>query len=77
MGKSFTLNDSCWYLNVLQYLNQVDAQNLDVELMGSLGFSIDQLMELAGLSVACSVLDAYPCEKFKRVLVVCGPGSKL
>jgi NAD(P)H-hydrate epimerase len=59
----------------VQYLNQTDAQNLDVELMGHLGFSIDQLMELAGLSVACAVYDAYPINQFKRILVICGPGS--
>jgi hypothetical protein len=35
------------------YLNAQDALNLDQELMGpDYGFSIDQLMELAGLSVA-------------------------
>ena len=36
----------------LQYLGQEDAQNIDKELMTDPGFSIDQLMELAGLSVA-------------------------
>ena len=41
-------------------LNQKDAQQLDVELMASPGFSIDQLMELAGLSVACAVQKQYP-----------------
>ena len=42
----------------------------------SLGFSIDQLMELAGLSVACAVFDAYPKARFSRILAICGPGSK-
>lgn len=44
--------------------------------MGHLGFSIDQLMELAGLSVACSFLRAFPLKDGNRnVLVVCGPGN--
>lgn len=30
--------------------------------MGPLGFSVDQLMELAGLSVACSLAAEYPVE---------------
>ena len=37
------------------------------------GFSVDQLMELAGLSVASALVDAYP--KSKRVLIVAGPGN--
>jgi NAD(P)H-hydrate epimerase len=46
---------------------------IDEELMGSqLGFSLDQLMELAGLSVASAVSSEYgKC----RVLVVAGPGN--
>jgi NAD(P)H-hydrate epimerase len=38
---------------------------IDEELMGPLGFSVDQLMELAGLSVATSLAAEYPVEKFK------------
>lgn len=33
--------------------------------MGPLGFSVDQLMELAGLSVATSLASEYPAERFK------------
>ena len=36
-------------------LNQADAIQVDVDLMQEPGFSIDQLMELAGLSCACAV----------------------
>jgi len=54
-------------------LNQVDAQDLDVELMTQPGFSIDQLMELAGLSVACAVAAAYA--PGSRVLAIAGPGN--
>ena len=39
---------------------QREAQALDEELMGPLGFSVDQLMELAGLSVACATATEYP-----------------
>ena len=43
--------------------------------MASPGFSVDQLMELAGLSVAEAVHDAYSRELHARVLCVCGPGN--
>ena len=48
---------------------------IDEELMGPLGFSVDQLMELAGLSVACSLASEYPPASHKRVLVIAGPGN--
>ena len=59
------------------YLNAQDAADLDVELMSTPGFSLEQLMELAGLSVAESVYivgseDANNNMKKKRVLLVCG-----
>lgn len=60
---------------MLKYLNQVEATQMDVDLMGAeQGFSTDQLMELAGLSVAEAVVDAWAGEK-QKVLVVCGPGN--
>ncbi len=43
--------------------------------MGPLGFSVDQLMELAGLSVASSILAEYPPSKYSRILIVAGPGN--
>ncbi|PNH06863.1 Pyridoxine/pyridoxamine 5'-phosphate oxidase [Tetrabaena socialis] len=74
------------------YLSQADAIAVDVELMGpSLGFSVDQLMELAGLSVASALAAEYPPEVVaaaaaggggggggvtrRRVLVLAGPGN--
>ena len=48
---------------------------IDEELMGPLGFSVDQLMELAGLSVACSVAVEYPAASHGRALVIAGPGN--
>lgn len=53
------------------------AQKIDEELMGAAGaFSIDQLMELAGLACAQTLATVYPREKYSRVLVGCGPGNQ-
>ncbi|CAJ1427122.1 unnamed protein product, partial [Effrenium voratum] len=54
-------------------LGQQEAIAIDEELMSTPGFSVDQLMELAGLSVASAVADAYPAAK--QVLIVAGPGN--
>ena len=54
---------------------QEEAAAIDEELMGPLGFSVDQLMELAGLSVACSVASEYPATSHSRILVIAGPGN--
>lgn len=55
-------------------LSRAAAIALDVELMGHIGFKIDQLMELAGLGVAQCVADSFaPC----KVLVIAGPGRCL
>lgn len=43
--------------------------------MSTGGFSIDQLMELAGLSVSQAVFKLQPLSKGKRILVACGPGN--
>lgn len=56
-----------------RYLSAKEAQRLDQELMdpaGECGFTLAQLMELAGLSVAQVVHDAYP--SIQRILVVAG-----
>ena len=58
------------------YLDARSAAALDEELMSKPGFSIDQLMELAGLAVASAVEDAYPLrDGNRRVLVVAGSGN--
>ncbi len=57
------------------FLDQKQAQSIDDELMSTLAFSIDQLMELAGLSCAQSVEQKYNKSKYERVLVICGPGA--
>lgn len=57
------------------YLKQQEAAGIDETLMGPLGFSVDQLMELAGLSVATSIYEVYKPGEYSRVLTVCGPGN--
>jgi len=45
--------------------------------MGAVGaFSIDQLMELAGLACAQTVATVYDVKRYNRVLVCCGPGNQ-
>ncbi|KAI0172586.1 YjeF N-terminal domain-like protein [Hypoxylon sp. FL1284] len=51
------------------------AAALDKELMSTGAFSIDQLMELAGLSVSQVVYRVHPPNKGNRILVACGPGN--
>ncbi|CAK9163594.1 unnamed protein product [Ilex paraguariensis] len=59
----------------ITYLSQREAAEIDEELMGPLGFSVDQLMELAGLSVASAIAEVYRSNEYNRVLVICGPGN--
>ncbi|XP_074422402.1 NAD(P)H-hydrate epimerase isoform X1 [Larus michahellis] len=58
---------------------QEEAQAIDQELFTEYKFSVDQLMELAGLSCATAIAKAYPPSSFTTsqptVLVVCGPGN--
>eukprot|EP00877_Chromochloris_zofingiensis_P011471 jgi/Chrzof1/6578/Cz19g01210.t1 len=58
------------------YLSQKSAVELDKELMGpEVSFSVDQLMELAGLSVASATYEEFRKDTHPRVLVVSGPGN--
>lgn len=50
------------------------ARALDVELMTVPGFSLDQLMELAGLSVAQALMYVFS-QNATRILAVAGPGN--
>lgn len=62
----------------MKYLNQHEAISVDEELFNEYKFSVDQLMELAGLSCAHVINDCYgsPQSTVKRkVLVCCGPGN--
>ncbi|PPS13397.1 hypothetical protein GOBAR_AA07187 [Gossypium barbadense] len=59
----------------ISYLTQREAAEVDETLMGPLGFSVDQLMELAGLSVATSIAEVYQPSEYNCVLAICGPGT--
>jgi hydroxyethylthiazole kinase-like uncharacterized protein yjeF len=59
----------------MKLLSQQEAISVDEDLMATPGFSVDQLMELAGLSCAAAVHAAYPPDTHKRVLCICGPGN--
>ncbi|XP_034475864.1 NAD(P)H-hydrate epimerase isoform X2 [Drosophila innubila] len=61
--------------SMIKYLNQIEAINVDQELFNEYKFSVDQLMELAGLSCAHAVTKCFPADRFSRVLVCCGPGN--
>ncbi|VDO68168.1 unnamed protein product [Schistosoma curassoni] len=53
--------------------SQVEAQQVDNELFTEYAFSVDQLMELAGLS--CAVAINKLTKSNGSVLVFCGPGN--
>ncbi|KAI9814536.1 MAG: hypothetical protein M1832_005716 [Thelocarpon impressellum] len=59
----------------LKTLSANTAAALDQELLSVGAFSLDQLMELAGLSVSQAVYRIHPLSRGKRVLVACGPGN--
>lgn len=59
----------------VKYLTQDEAINLDKELFDEYAFSVDQLMDLAGLSVATAVARSYPPDRFDRPVICCGPGN--
>ncbi len=54
---------------------QDEAVRIDEELMGDLGFSVNELMELAGLSVASAIAEEHSPRSHPRVLVIAGPGN--
>lgn len=59
----------------MKFLNQTEAINVDQELFNEYKFSVDQLMELAGLSCAHAIAKCFEASKYKRILVCCGPGN--
>jgi hydroxyethylthiazole kinase-like uncharacterized protein yjeF len=66
----------------LSYLNAVQSKGIDDRLMVEPGFTIDQLMELAGYSVASATLDFFESRSFangdrshRSVAIFCGPGN--
>lgn len=63
------------YSRMVKYLDQNEANNIDIELFNEYKFSVDQLMELAGLSCASAIYEIYKSNKRRNVLVCCGPGN--
>ena len=59
----------------ISFINATQAQEIDMMLMQTPGFSIDQLMELAGLSVATAVDEFASQLNIDNVLILCGPGN--
>lgn len=61
---------------MVNFLGQQEAINVDVELFNEYKFSVDQLMELAGLSCAHAIAKTYSTNSLqnKTILICCGPG---
>lgn len=59
----------------IKYLSQDEAIALDKELFSEYAFSVDQLMELAGLSVAQVIAKCYPKPDYSRPVICVGPGN--
>uniref|UniRef100_A0A672JX20 NAD(P)H-hydrate epimerase n=1 Tax=Sinocyclocheilus grahami TaxID=75366 RepID=A0A672JX20_SINGR len=78
-SKDLTHRQACTMADTIKYLGQEEAQHIDEELFDEYSFSVDQLMELAGLSCATAVSKGYPLQSLlkspPRVLVICGPGN--
>lgn len=62
---------------MVKYLKQDEAIDIDQELFNVYKFSVDQLMELAGLSCATAIHKCFPPDgdHNNKVLVLCGPGN--
>uniref|UniRef100_A0A1B0GQN3 NAD(P)H-hydrate epimerase n=2 Tax=Phlebotomus papatasi TaxID=29031 RepID=A0A1B0GQN3_PHLPP len=61
----------------MKLLSQNEATEIDLKLFNDYKFSVDQLMELAGLSCAHSIAKCYSIDKLKNpnVLICVGPGN--
>ncbi|KAI5967095.1 hypothetical protein KGF57_000524 [Candida theae] len=67
-------------MSAFKTLSAKAAAQLDKELMSTGAFSIDQLMELAGLAVAKAIYKQYPppqkpTSPLQKILVLVGPGN--
>ena len=62
--------------SLIPYITAEVAKKIDEELMSTFMYSIDQLMEIAGLSVATIIKKEYIKDSLdSKILVVCGPGN--
>lgn len=64
-------------IKMVKYLAQQEAINIDLELFNDYKYSVDQLMELAGLSCATAIAKIYSHQQLanRMILVCCGPGN--
>lgn len=64
-------------MSKIKYLGQEEAIKIDQELFSEYAFSLDQLMENAGISCAVAVAKSYPIgsDQLGRVLIASGPGN--
>lgn len=60
---------------MVKYLTQTEAINIDQELFTTYKYSVDQLMELAGLGCAQVIANTYTPTLSNRILIGCGPGN--
>lgn len=58
----------------IKFIGKEIAQQIDDELMGEGGFTLCQLMELAGQGVAHSLSNEYPSQSHPHILILAGPG---
>ena len=64
--------------NNIPYINAETSALVDKELMGTYNYSIDQLMEIAGLTVAKVVNQEYVLKSKQnnlKIITLCGPGN--
>jgi len=62
----------------MKFLNQSEQQKIENELFNDYKYSVEQLTELAGLSVASACAKSFPLDSLtpnKKVLIICGPGN--
>lgn len=59
----------------MKVVSAKEMQELDHFFIHSMGIPAVVLMERAGLGVAENIFRYYPLERYKKVLVICGPGN--
>uniref|UniRef100_A0A0N4ZNS4 NAD(P)H-hydrate epimerase n=1 Tax=Parastrongyloides trichosuri TaxID=131310 RepID=A0A0N4ZNS4_PARTI len=74
-----TMSNGTYKPKNMKFLKQEEAIKIDQELFSKYGFSVEQLMELAGLACAQAIATEYKDsilkDKNKEILIICGPGN--
>lgn len=60
-------------INPSQFLTQSSAKNVDVDLLNLHGFTLESLIELAGISVATAIHAKYQTKR--NILIIAGSGN--